>query len=48
MIIGYLPYHSILWIGVSILILVLIGGLIGIVHKNIKQIIFAKDFEKTL
>lgn len=48
MVIGYASYPSLFWAIGSILILILIGGLIGMMHKNIKQIIFAEDSKKTL
>ena len=48
MIIGYSSYPSMFWVAFSILILILIGGLIGMVNKNIKQIIFANDCKKAL
>lgn len=48
MIIWYSSYPSIFWVALSILTLILIGGLIGIVNKNIKQVISANDSKKAL
>ncbi len=48
MVVAYSSYPSILWIGIAILLLILIGGLIGMMHKNIKRIIFAENPEKKL
>ncbi|GIN98131.1 hypothetical protein J6TS1_40010 [Siminovitchia terrae] len=48
MVVAYSSYPSILWIGIAILLLILIGGLIGMLHKNIKRIIFAENPEKKL
>ncbi|GAB2545426.1 hypothetical protein [Gracilibacillus alcaliphilus] len=48
MTIGYTSYPSLLWVGISILILILIGALIGMVHKQIKQIMFTADSAKEL
>src|SRR5690606_27722168 len=48
MVMGYSSYPSTAWVVISIMLLILIGGLIGMVQKNIKQIIVAKDFEKAL
>ena len=48
MTIGYSSYPSMFWVTLSTLILILIGGLIGMVNKNIKHIIFANDSKKAL
>lgn len=48
MVVTHSSYPSILWIGIVILLLILIGGLIGMMHKNIKRIIFAENPEKKL
>lgn len=48
MVVAYSSYPSILWIGIAILLLILIGALIGMMHKIIKRIIFAENPEKKL
>ncbi|WP_062052529.1 hypothetical protein [Bacillus sp. JCM 19034] len=48
MVIGYSSYPSKYWVTLSTFILILIGGLIGMVNKNIKQIIFANDSKQAL
>lgn len=48
MVVAHSSYPSILWIGIATLLVILIGGLIGMMHKNIKRIIFAENPEKKL
>lgn len=48
MVVAHSSYPSILWIGIAILLLILIGGLIGMMHTSIKRIIFAENPEKKL
>ncbi|MGN7403091.1 hypothetical protein ACTHO0_24875 [Cytobacillus praedii] len=45
---GYSSYPSILWAGIAIVLLVLIGGTIGMTHRNLKRIILSKYPEKKL
>lgn len=48
MVVEYSAYPSIVWVGIAVLLFVLIGGLIGMIHKNIKIIIDAENPEKKL
>ncbi|SER56369.1 hypothetical protein [Psychrobacillus sp. OK032] len=48
MVISYTSYPSILWVILSILLLIAIGGLIGLINKNIRQILLAEDPKKKL
>ncbi|MBP1933657.1 hypothetical protein [Ammoniphilus resinae] len=41
---GYSSYPSILWAGIAIVLLV--GGTIGMMHRNLKRIILSKYPEK--
>ncbi|MFP3918498.1 hypothetical protein U5N28_11865 [Lysinibacillus telephonicus] len=45
---GYSSYPSILWVGIAIVLLVLIGGAIGMMHRNLKRIILSKYPENKL
>ncbi|WP_409973939.1 hypothetical protein [Bacillus sp. Bva_UNVM-123] len=44
----YSSYPSILWVGIAIVLLVLIGGTIGMMHINLKRIIISEHPEKKL
>lgn len=48
MVISYASYPSILWVILSMLLLIAIGGLIGMINKNIRQILIAEDPKKKL
>ncbi|MCM2981715.1 hypothetical protein NSS71_20825 [Niallia sp. FSL W8-0951] len=45
---GYSSYPSILWAGIAIVLLVLIGGAIAMIHRKLKKIILSKYLEKKL
>lgn len=45
---GYSSYPSILWAGIAIVLLVLIGGAIAMIHRNLKKIILSNYPEKKL
>ncbi|MCJ7841624.1 hypothetical protein MUB24_12095 [Lederbergia sp. NSJ-179] len=46
MIFAYSSYPSVLWIGMAIVLVVLMGGSIGMNHTNLKRIIVSKYPEK--
>lgn len=48
MTIGYSSYSSILWAGIAIVLLVMIGGTIAMTHRILKNIILSKYPEKKL
>lgn len=48
MIIAYASYPSILWVIISILLLVTIGGFMGLITSKLKQVLHSEDPGKTL
>lgn len=46
--VAYSAYPSVLWVGIAVFLVIFIGGLIGMMHKKIKNTIASDNIEEKL